>query len=100
MLSVSVTNSRKVISDLKKEIDQQVRLVAKDLFQTLERYTPKRSGRARSRWRFRGKDMKYRATNDAPYIKRLDQGYSKQSPNGIKRPAIREVANKQRRFDR
>jgi hypothetical protein len=72
--------------------------VAEDLFKTLERYTPKRSGRARSRWRLRGRDMKYRAINDAPYINRLDQGYSKQSPRGIKRPAIREVANKQRRF--
>ena len=98
MLSVSVTNSRKVISDLRRDIDQQVRLIAEDLFKTLERYTPKRSGRARSRWRFTGKDMEYQAINDAPYIQRLDNGYSKQSPRGIQRPAIREVANKQRRF--
>lgn len=90
-------NSKKVITGIEKDIAQQVRLIANDLFRTLERYTPKRSGRARSNWRLRGKDTSYRATNTTPYIQRLEKGYSKQSPKGMVRPAIREVANKQRK---
>ena len=97
MISITIKNSSKVITGLKKDLDRQIRLIAEDLFKTLERYTPKRSGRARSNWRLKGKNMRYTASNKTPYIDRLDQGYSKQSPNGIQRPAIREVANKQRK---
>ena len=97
MFKVSMPNSKKVITGIEKDIAQQVRLIANDLFSTLERYTPKRSGRARSNWRLKGKDTSYRATNATPYIQRLEKGYSKQSPKGMARPAIREVANKQRK---
>ena len=97
MFKVSMPNSKKVITGIEKDIAQQVRLIANDLFRTLERYTPKRSGRARNNWSLRGKDTSYRATNDTPYINRLNTGYSNQSPKGITKPAIREVANKQRK---
>ena len=94
MLNIKVIGAEKVISDLKRDIDQEVRQVAEDTFKTLERYTPKRSGRARSKWRLTGRKGQYRATNDTPYIERLNRGYSKQSPRGITRPAISEVLNK------
>lgn len=87
-------NAKQAIAGLRRDIDQEVASVAKDTFQTLERYTPKRSGRARSNWRLTGSKGEFRATNKTPYIGRLNQGYSKQSPRGITRPAIREVLNK------
>jgi len=98
MFIVTTPNSKKVITGLKRDIAQRVRLIANDLLTAVKRYTPIRSGRARSNWKLSGKDTTYRATNNTPYIQRLDKGYSKQSPEGIKRPALREVANKQRRF--
>jgi len=97
MFKVSMPNSKKVITGIEKDIAQMVRLIANDLFKTLKRETPKRSGRARNNWRLRGKDTSYRATNATPYINRLNTGYSNQSPKGITKPAIREVANKQRK---
>ena len=98
MFTVKSPNSKKVITGLEKDIAQMVRLIANDLFKTLKRETPKRSGRARSNWRLTGRKTRYQATNDTPYINRLNTGYSNQSPKGMTRPAIREVANKQRRF--
>ena len=100
MITVKVTNGTKVIADLQKDLDQMVRLVAEDLFAEVKRFTPIRSGRARRGWGLSGGKNKYTATNRLPYIERLDRGYSKQSPEGITRPAIRAVVNKrQRRFD-
>lgn len=100
MITVNVTNGTKVITDLKKDLGQRVRLVAEDLFTELKRFTPIKSGRARRGWSLSGGKNKYRATNRLPYIERLDRGYSKQSPEGITRPSIRAVVNKrQRRFD-
>jgi len=94
LLKIKLINAKQAISGLRRDIDQRVGSVAKDAFQTLAKHTPKRSGRARSNWRLTGAKGEFRVTNDTPYIERLNRGYSKQSPRGITRPAIREVLNK------
>lgn len=38
----------------------------------------------------------FKIKNTVPYLGRLEQGYSKQAPEGITRPAFREVSRRQR----
>ncbi len=99
-MKISITISPQadgVISGLKRDLAKQVRSISNDLFTSLKRFTPVRSGRARAGWKKRDGRMKFTIRNRVPYIGRLDDGYSNQSPKGITRPAIREVANKYRR---
>lgn len=101
MLKLSIQlDSNRVIAGINKDLDQTVRLVSRDLFTTVKSKTPIRSGRAKRGWTLKQKKpRRYEIANKVPYIERLDNGYSKQAPNGMTRPAIREVANKRiRRF--
>lgn len=97
MISV-VFNSKRVIAELSNDVDQMVRSISTDLFNTVKQFTPVRSGRAKRSWRLR-KERKYsyEVSNRVPYIDRLDEGYSKQAPQGMTRPALREVLNRARR---
>ncbi len=99
-MKISITISPQaegVIAGLKRDLAKQVRSISNDLFNSLKRLTPVRSGRARAGWRKRDGRMKFTIRNNVPYIGRLDDGYSNQSPKGMTRPAVREVANKYRR---
>jgi len=99
MISLKVSfNSKRVISELSNDVDQMVRSISQDLFDTVKQKTPVRSGRAKKSWRLR-KERKYsyEVSNRVPYIDRLDEGYSKQAPRGMTRPATREVLNRARR---
>ena len=98
MLKVSISPSTtKATADFNWILDQTVRSIAKDLFKTVKKFTPKQSGRARRNWRLnKQSNSEYKLTNKVPYAKRLDEGYSKQSPNGFYRPAVREVSMRQR----
>ena len=103
MFSVSVSfNTKKATSGLKKSIDQAVRLIATDLHKALRnrlgpKITPVRSGRARDSWRLRKKSKSnFEVRSNIPYMERLEQGYSKQAPRGMTRPALREVITRNR----
>ena len=99
MINVIVKfDSKKVITALSNDVEQMVRQISQDLFDTVKRFTPVRSGRAKRSWRIR-KERKYsyEVSNRVPYIDRLDQGYSKQARGGITRPATTEVLNRARR---
>lgn len=99
-MKISITISpqaERVISGLKRDLAKQVRSISNDLFKSLKKFTPVRSGRAKNAWRKRDGNLKFTIRNNVPYIGRLDDGYSNQSPKGITRPAVREVANKYRR---
>lgn len=96
VLSISPQASR-VVGGMKNDLARQVRKISDDLFTALKKFTPVRSGRARRAWRKKDGRYKFTMSNKVPYAGRLEQGYSKQSPKGITRPAVREVANKYRR---
>jgi len=88
-------NATKATADLKKSIDQTVRSVAKTFFDEVKKRTPVRSGLAKRSWRFNKKSARsFSVDNKQPYIGRLDEGYSKQAPRGMTRPALREVIAK------
>lgn len=56
-------------------------------FQTFRDNTPVRNGNARRRTRKRQDEIHA----NYPYAKRLDEGYSKQSPDGMTKPTIEAV---------
>ena len=99
MLNVTIQfNGNKVAADLNKEIDQTVRLISQDYFGLVKDKTPVKSGRAKRGWKMKKqKKFSYRVSNRVPYIGRLDEGYSKQSPRGMTRPAAGEVLRTSRR---
>jgi len=99
MLSVTIQfNGTKVAADLNRELDQTVRLISQDYFDLVKDKTPVKSGRAKRGWRLKKqRQFAYEVRNQVPYISRLDEGYSKQAPRGMTRPAAREVLNRARR---
>ena len=95
MLSVNIRfNTTKAINGLEKSVDQLVGLISQDLFKTIKRKTPKKTGRARQGWNLKKQGKGFDVKNTVPYIQRLDEGYSKQAPKGFSRQSIREVINR------
>jgi hypothetical protein len=91
-------SAQTVTNQLANAVADIVRQVSRDLYTEVKRFTPKRSGRARQNWRYRQRDrFEYNVSNKTPYIASLDAGYSKKAPDGIVRPAVKEVANKLKR---
>jgi hypothetical protein len=99
MLDVTIQfNGTKVAAGLKREIDQTVRQISQDYFGLVKDKTPVKSGRARRGWKLKkNRPFSYSVNNRVPYIGRLDEGYSKQAPRGMTRPAAREVLRTTRR---
>lgn len=99
MIQVKVTPTAKMVTDqVADAVSDLVRQLSHELLATLRNQrtsqviTPVKSGRARRGWKLRKRnDFQYKVFNKVPYINRLDEGYSKQAPNGIVRPAIKEV---------
>ena len=63
-------------------IDQKLRKLAADAFDVFYKNTPRRSGNARSKTRLHGSEIRA----DYPYAERLDEGYSRQAPQGMTKP--------------
>jgi hypothetical protein len=99
MLNVTIQfNGNKVAADLNRELDQTVRQISQDYFDLVKEKTPVRTGRARRGWRLKKqRELSYSVNNRVPYVGRLDEGYSKQAPRGMTRPAAREVLRTSRR---
>lgn len=70
--------------NLTKEIPDRIMRRAYDFF---KKTTPIRSGNARNRTRIQGNEI----TADYPYAERLDTGWSKQAPNGMSEPTLKEI---------
>lgn len=91
-----------VTKQLKLEASTEFASVMDAFYKELKKNTPIRTGRARSGWR-KYRDTKIGngenqtvITNAVPYIGPLDQGSSKQAPNGIVDPAW-DAANKNKK---
>ena len=60
----------------------------------VKKNTPIRSGNARRNWNKKVDKQGWELSNQVPYIDRLDKGWSKQAPQGITRPSIKEIKRK------
>jgi hypothetical protein len=79
---MSVTLNVNTMSSSLKRIQKKLAQVPKEAFKEFVSDTPIRSGNARRKTKLKGKTI----VADYPYAKRLDEGYSKQSPDGMTKP--------------
>jgi hypothetical protein len=75
--------------EIKKRLDQLImqldsEKLAQVAYPVFKKLTPIRSGRARNSTELNRNDI----IANYPYAKRLDQGYSKQAPNGMVTPTF------------
>lgn len=77
---------------LERNLEVFMSRTANAMLQNLKKYTPKRSGKAASAWRkTKLNKFAYDIDNNLPYVPRLDQGYSKQAPQGFYQSAKRDT---------
>lgn len=93
--------SRQAMRDLLKEVNQDLGQFFDSLNNELAAGTPVASGRARRGWRVTGNPQigsgaitRVVIQNPVPYIAVLDQGTSRQAPNGIVEPAVRRTTRR------
>jgi hypothetical protein len=79
---MSVTLNVNTMSSSLKRIQKKLAQVPKEAFKEFVSDTPIRSGNARRKTKLKGQTI----VADYPYAKRLDEGYSKQSPDGMTKP--------------
>jgi polyisoprenoid-binding protein YceI len=80
MITFKVTN--KLTGQLKK-INKQLSNLPKEALKEFINNTPIRTGNARRNTKLKGKNVIHARY---PYAQRLDEGYSKQSPDGMSKP--------------
>jgi len=96
MLSIRVLGTKQVMASLEREKELFIDQMAKDTLDVAKSNTPIDQGQARRGWRLEGTGQGRRIVNRVSHIVPLENGHSKQAPNGILGPTIREIS--QRRY--
>ena len=89
-IRLSVNNLTPSIDKVKKKLSQ----LSKDAYDVWYKNTPIRTGNARSKTQLRGNTIEARY----PYAKRLDNGYSRQSPQGMVKPTEKFIKSEIRKI--
>jgi len=76
---------------LEREKDAFIDRMTDELLVQAKKHTPIDKGKARRGWRKEKNLRQTTVVNRVPYINALEDGHSKQSPNGITTPAVRET---------
>jgi hypothetical protein len=87
------------IKELRKEVSHDLTGLASELYQEIVRTTPRRTGTASRSWTKppQVNEANYNVTvttSSLPYIQPLEDGHSKQAPNGFIQPAIDKITRK------
>jgi hypothetical protein len=94
MLRISVRGTKRVGRDLEREKDQLVNRIATDTLSVAKSKTPIDKGQARRGWRLESSYKEKNIVNRVSHIVPLEEGRSKQAPNGILGPTIREISRR------
>ena len=94
MLSFKITGTRQAISFLEREKERLMTTIAQDILETARSKTPIDKGQARRGWRLESSYRQKRIVNRVPHIDALENGHSKQAPNGILGPTVREITRR------
>ena len=97
MLKITLTGSANVMRHLGKQKDAFMTRVAQDIKRVAQANTPIDKGRARRGWKMTQTRNTRSVKNRVPYIDLLEQGRSKQAPNGIMRPTVRDITRRRYR---
>jgi hypothetical protein len=87
LLRINVKFSNTTGKKLNK-IEQQLRQLPAEAAEVFKQNTPVKSGNARRKTGLRGQDS---IVADYPYAQKLDDGYSKQAPQGMTEPTKRFI---------
>ncbi len=79
---MSITFNVNVLTSRLQKIQNKLDKVSQEAYQEFVKETPIRSGNARRKTKLQGNTI----TAQYPYAKRLDDGYSQQSPDGMTKP--------------
>ena len=79
---MSITFNVKVLTSKLQKIQNKLAQVPNEAYKEFVQETPIRSGNARRKTRLQGNTI----TAQYSYAKRLDDGYSQQSPDGMTKP--------------
>lgn len=80
------TNINKTLKSMQRKIDN----IPNDAYKFFVKETPIRSGNARRKTTLKNKKI---IDANYPYAQRLDEGYSKQSPQGMTEPTMDFIAD-------
>ena len=94
MLSIRVTDTRQAIASLEREKEKLISTVAQDILVVARSKTPIDKGQARRGWRLESSFRQKNIVNRVPHIDALENGHSKQAPNGILGPTVREISRR------
>ena len=94
MLEIRVKGTRQVSRSLEREKESLMTKIAEDTKSVAVSKTPIDQGQARRGWRLESSHRVKRIVNRVPYIDLLEKGRSKQAPNGILGPTIREISKR------
>lgn len=96
------SNPNDIFNHIRKSLERDVDRLLVDINTDAERNTPKKTGRAARGWRY---TPRYRLgyagsiiENRVSYIGILEQGHSRQAPNGMLRPAITNNIRRRRKI--
>jgi len=79
----------KDVENMFNELEDMPLDVLTDAFKFYKKKTPVRSGNARSKTKLRSKKIK----SEYSYASKLDEGWSKQAPQGMSEPTIDYIEN-------
>ena len=88
-MSISMKLEGKI--DLSKKLKKAIQAMAKDYNKELKNYTPVKTGKAQRGWSLRKTKQGSKIKNSVKYISYLEKGWSKQQPDGITKPAKKEI---------
>jgi hypothetical protein len=95
MLKLNVKITNKISPVLKKQANA-IKKIPNEAYKVFVSETPVRSGNARRNTKQAKAGKEIQA--NYPYAKRLDEGYSKQSPEGMVKPTVDYVVNRFRQI--
>jgi hypothetical protein len=90
MIKISVSGK---LPDLSGKLSKGLRQMASDLEKELKNNTPVDTGYAKSRWKRKTTRKGGTINNDADYIEYLEEGRSRQAPNGMIKPAMKKIVS-------
>ena len=99
MFKTKILNVNEVLTRVEKEISKVSTKLSNTLFVEAKKQTPIREGRARKGWRIERQGTNTRVVNRVPYIGTLERGRSKQAPNGILKPTVRNLKNRRKLYE-
>jgi|TARA_R110000744_G_scaffold344993_1_gene450386 hypothetical protein len=94
MITIRISGTNKAMGQLEREKDAFIARVAQDTLVVAKRNTPIDKGQARRSWRLRSDRKDKVIVNTAPHIQALERGHSKQAPDGILVPTVREISKR------